>query len=109
MKPLTQIVLLALMNLTPPAANAADSVVPPQAFTTQANGQIELSVQRHSPVFAEFDRSATLTMKLADALADKGFAIALDKSSAKSVLVFSGDIALMGGPNYFKGVKVPIG
>lgn len=109
MKPLTQTVLLALMTLTLPAASAADSVLPPQAFATQANGQIELSVQRHSPVFAEFDRSAALTRKLVEALTGKGFAIALTKSSAKSVLVFSGDIALMGGPNYFKGLKVPIG
>ena len=103
------LITFALLAIGPQQPAHATDALPPQAFTTQANGQIELSVQRHSPVFAEFDRSAALTRKLAEALTGKGFAIALDKSSAKSVLVFSGDIALMGGPNYFKGVKVPIG
>ena len=90
------------------SALAADAPSPP-AFLSQANGQIELSLQRHSPVFAEFERSPALSARLTESLASKGFAIAVDKSSAKAVLVFSGDLVVVGGPVFHKGIKLPVG
>lgn len=79
------------------------------ALTSVANGSISLSAQNHSPLFAEFDRSSTLSTQLREALVAKGFVLALDRTAARATLIFRGDLALAGGPVFYKGVKVPIG
>ena len=79
------------------------------AVTSKSTGSIDISVQRHSPIYAEVDRSSTLSLRLVEALAAKGFTITQDKTDAKAVLTFRGDIALLGGPNFSKGVKIAIG
>lgn len=94
--------------LSVPPSDAADQL-PADAFSSKASGTIELSVQLHSPLYAEFDRSTTLSRRLTDALAGKGFVITQDKTAAKATLAFRGDIVLLGGPAYIKGVKIPIG
>ena len=81
----------------------------PTDITTKANGQIELVVARDSPIYAEFQGSPTLTQRLREALQARGFELARDADSSKAVLQFRGDIALMGGPKFYKGVKAPIG
>lgn len=78
-------------------------------FTTKANGQIDLVVGRDSPIFAEFQGSSVLTQRLREALQSQGFELAPDDSSSKAALQFRGDIVLMGGPKFHKGVKAPIG
>lgn len=78
-------------------------------ITTKASGQIELVVTRDSPIFAEFQGSPALTQRLREALQARGFELAPDAGSSKAALQFRGDIALMGGPKFNKGVKVPIG
>lgn len=99
-------VLLACLSLQP--AHAAEQL-PATAFTSRANGTIELSVPDHSPLYVEIEHSPALSIRLADALASEGFTMTQDKASAKAVLVFRGDIAMVGGPTYVKGVKVGIG
>ena len=90
------------------SAYAADQPAA-DAFTSKSIGSIEISVQQHSPIYAEVDRSSTLSLRLVEALAAKGFTITQDKADAKAVLTFRGDIALLGGPTFSKGVKVAIG
>lgn len=79
------------------------------AVTSKSTGSIEIPVQQHSPIYAEVDRSSTMSLRLAEALAAKGLTITQDKADAKAVLTFRGDIALLGGPNFSKGIKVAIG
>lgn len=83
--------------------------IPATACTSRATGAIELSVHDHSPLYAEVEHSPALSQRLADALAQEGFAVTADRAAAKAVLIFRGDIALTGGPSYSKGVKVGIG
>lgn len=78
-------------------------------FTTKTSGLVELAVGRDSPIFAEFQGSPVLTQRLREALQSQGFDLATDASSSKSALHFRGDILLMGGPKFHKGVKAPIG
>lgn len=52
--------------------------LPPGAVQTRANGRIELHPEAHSPLAVEFERSASLTRALADAMQAKGFVIAQD-------------------------------
>ena len=94
--------------LSAPSSGAADQL-PSYAFASKATGTIELSVQHHSPLYAEFDRSTALSQRLTEALTNKGFVISQDKIAAKATLTFRGDIVLFGGPVYVKGAKVPIG
>jgi len=82
---------------------------PTAAITSKSTGSIEISVQVHSPIYAEVDRSSTLSLRLAEALAARGFAITQDRAKAKAVLTFRGEIALLGGPTFSRGVKVAIG
>ncbi len=81
----------------------------PADITTKANGQIELVVDRDSPIYAEFQGSPALTQRLREALQARGFELASYAGSSKAALRFRGDIALMGGPKFYKGVKAPIG
>lgn len=79
------------------------------AVTSVANGSIALSAKQHSPLFAEFDRSSTLSKRLHESLLAMGFVLTQDKSTARAILLFRGDLALVGGPVFYKGVKVPVG
>ena len=85
------------------------TMLEPADITTKANGQIELVITRDSPIFAEFQGSPTLTQRLRESLQARGFELAPDAGSSKAALQFRGDIALMGGPKFYKGVKAPIG
>lgn len=102
----------ALQAATGPTAQpapATKTTLDPADITTKANGQIELIVARDSPIFAEFQSSPALTQRLRESLQARGFELAPDAGSSKAALQFRGDIALMGGPKFFKGVKAPIG
>lgn len=93
-----------------PAATAAKkTTLEPADFTTKATGQIELAVGRDSPIYAEFQGSPALTQRLREALQAQGFELAPEAGSSKASLQFRGDIVLMGGPKFHKGVKAPIG
>ena len=93
-----------------PTVTAAKKVtLEPADFTTKANGQIELAVGRDSPIYAEFQGSAVLTQRLRESLQARGFELAPDAGSSKAALQFRGDVVLMGGPKFHKGVKAPIG
>jgi hypothetical protein len=94
---------------TAAAAPAKKTTLEPADFTTRGNGQIELAVGRDSPIFAEFEGSAALTQRLRESLQARGFDLAADATSSKSTLKFRGDITLVGGPKFHKGVKAPIG
>ena len=93
----------------PETAPATKATLEPGDFTTRATGQIELVKGRDSPIYAEFQGSPTLTQRLRDALQTQGFEVAPDAASSKATLLFRGDIALLGGPKYHRGVKAPIG
>jgi hypothetical protein len=93
----------------PAVAPAKKTTLDAADFTTKANGQIELVVGRDSPIYAEFQGSPTLTQRLREALQARGFELASDAGSSKAALQFRGDIVLMGGPKFHKGVKAPIG
>ena len=92
-----------------PAAVAAGDALPPEAFTSKSTGEIELSLAQNSPIYVEFEWSPTLSARLAEALAAKGFVVVTERSTAAATLVIRGDIALLGGPDFAKGVKAPIG
>jgi len=47
--------------------------------------------------------------RLREALQARGFELAPDAGSSKATLQFRGDMVLMGGPKFHKGVKAPIG
>lgn len=101
-------ILVLLGSCAFPPSQAADQL-PANAFSSKATGALELSVLEHSPLYAEVERSPALSARLAEAMVSKGFTIARDKGSAKAALIFRGDIALLGGPNFARGVKVSIG
>lgn len=77
-------------------------------FKTVANGSIDLSVEGNSPLFAEFQGSEELTGRLRAALKDRGFVLAATKEEAKAILSFRGEVALAGGPVFYKGVKLTV-
>jgi len=91
-----------------PAA-AKKTLLEPADFTTKASGLVELVVGRDSPIYAEFQGSPALTQRLREALQARGFELATDASSSKATLQFRGEIVLMGGPKFYKGVKASIG
>lgn len=93
----------------PATASAKKTTLEPADFTTKATGQIELVAARDSPIYAEFQGSPTLTQRLREALQERGFELAPDAGSSRATLQFRGDIVLMGGPKFHKGVKAPIG
>jgi hypothetical protein len=93
----------------PAATSAKNATLEPADFTTKATGQIELAVGRDSPIYAEFQGSPALTQRLREALQAQGFELAPEAGSSKATLQFRGDIVLMGGPKFHKGVKAPIG
>ena len=101
--------LQAASGPTAQPAPAKKTTLDPADITTKANGQIELVVARDSPIFAEFQGSPALTQRLRESLQARGFELAPDAGSSKAALQFRGDIALMGGPKFYKGVKAPIG
>ena len=125
--PRTLLVLVSALLLTPvvvpaqpaepagPAASAPattpakKTTLAPADFTTKATGQIELVAGRDSPIYAEFQGSPALTQRMREALQARGFEMAPDASSSKAALQFRGDIVLMGGPKFHKGVKAPVG
>jgi len=94
---------------SPTATPTKKTTLDPADFTTRANGQIELVVSRDSPIYAEFQGSPVLTQRLREALQARGFELATDAASAKAAMLFRGDIVLMGGPKFHKGVKATIG
>ena len=91
------------------AASTKKTTLESSDVTTKANGQIELVLGRDSPIFSEFQGSPALTQRLRDSLQARGFELAPDASSSKATLQFRGDIVLMGGPKFYKGVKTTIG
>lgn len=93
----------------PAIAAAKQTTLEPADFTTKANGQIELTIGRDSPIHAEFQGSPALTLRLREALQARGFELAPDAGSSKATLQFRGDMVLMGGPKFHKGVKAPVG
>ena len=93
----------------PATAPAKKTTLEPADFTTKATGQIVLVVGRDSPIYADFQGSPALTQRLREALQANGFELALDANSSKATLQFRGDIVLMGGPKFHKGVKAPVG
>jgi hypothetical protein len=93
----------------PATTSPKKATLEPDDFTTKATGQIELAVGRDSPIYAEFQGSPALTQRLREALQAQGFELAPEAGSSKATLQVRGDIALMGGPKFHKGVKAPIG
>lgn len=93
----------------PAGAAPKKTMLEPADVTTKANGQIELVVGRDSPIHADFQGSPALTLRLREALQARGFELAPDAGSSKATLQFRGDMVLMGGPKFHKGVKAPIG
>ncbi|MBK6616139.1 hypothetical protein [Ottowia sp.] len=92
----------------PEAAKPADAALTESDIKSVANGQIDLSIEKHSPVYAEFIGSAELTGRLRKSLQDQGFVIAGQKDEAKAVLLFKGDVVLRGGPVFYKGLKLTV-
>lgn len=105
----SRLLIAGVLSLPLPAAVAAGEALPPEAFTSKSTGEIELSLAQNSPIYVEFERSPTLSARLADALAAKGFVVVPERSTAAATLVIRGDIALLGGPDFARGVKAPIG
>ena len=93
----------------PTVTAAKKATLEPADFTTKASGLVELVVGRDSPIYAEFLGSPALTQRLREALQVQGFELAPDAGAAKASLQFRGDVVLMGGSKFHKGVKAPIG
>jgi hypothetical protein len=101
--------LMLLTIVSGVARTAAAEDLPQEVFASKTTGAITAAPSQHSPLYAEFERSPELSRRLAAALSSSGFALTQDKSSAKASLIVRGDIALSGGPVYFKGAKMAIG
>lgn len=86
-----------------PAIVAAGDVLPPEAFTSKSTGEIELSPAQNSPIYVAFERSPTLSARLAEAMTAKGFVVVPERSTAAATLVIRGDIALLGGARFREG------
>lgn len=106
-KSITAALVLAV-SLWPPQPGVTAELAA-GALTSVGNGSISLSATQHSPLFADFDGSSTLSKQLQESLLAMGFVLTQDRSAAKATLVFRGDLTLAGGPVFFKGVKVSIG
>jgi hypothetical protein len=76
---------------------------------TTANGSVELAPSLDSPVFVEFERSPVLTARMAAMLKEAGFQTVASKDGASVTITIGGDLALLGGPVFYKGAKVRIG
>ena len=77
-------------------------------FKTVANGSFDLSLGSNSPIYAEFEDSPELTARLRAVLSERGFALADGKESAKSILTFRGEVVLLGGPVFYRGLKISV-
>jgi hypothetical protein len=91
------------------AAGDGSGTLKENEFTVTANGAIQLNKDLHSPIYAEFEGSSTLTSRLRESLKERGLEVTEDKSSAKASLVFKGDVVILGGKKFFKGAKTSIG
>ena len=100
---------MCAVNAAHAQAEAPLAKLPSGAVQIQATGRIELHVETDSPLAVEFERSEPLTRALADAMQAKGFVITQDRAAAKATLVIRGDVVLLGGPRFYKGVKVAMG
>jgi hypothetical protein len=78
-------------------------------FNVTATGAILLNKSAHSPIYAEFEGSPTLTSRLRESLKEKGLEVTEDKGESKARLVFKGDVVLLGGKKFYKGAKTSIG
>lgn len=78
-------------------------------FTTTANGAVVMDIAKNSPLFVEFQGSAVLTGKLREAMAGRGFVMTNDPAAAAAKLQLRGDVVLLGGPKFYKGMKEPVG
>jgi len=78
-------------------------------FTTTANGVVVMDVAKNSPLYAEFEGSQALTDKLRESMAARGFVMTNDPAAAAAKLLLRGDVVLLGGPKFYKGVKEPVG
>ncbi len=82
---------------------------PALVIETTATGSVELTISLDSPVFVEFERSQILTARMNSLLKDVGFQTAATKEAAAVTVTVGGDLALLGGPVFYKGAKVKIG
>lgn len=80
-----------------------------QEIETKVAGTAELVVGVDSPVYVEFAKSPVLTDRLGEMLKAGGLEVTSDKAVAKTTVLISGDLVMVGGPVYYKGVKLPIG
>ncbi len=101
--------LLLAAPWAPAQAEAPVAKLAGGAIQTQAGGRIELLGDVHLPLFVEFDRSPSLTIAMASALEARGIQTTQERSAAKATLSIRGDVVLMGGPVFYKGVKVAMG
>ena len=83
--------------------------LPLESYVSRSTGEIEMSPVRHSPLYVEFIGSPTLTARFTEALVSQGFAVTATRDGAAATLSISGEIALLGGPNFVKGVKASMG
>lgn len=90
-------------------ATETKAVLAEGEFTVTATGAIQIDREKHSPIYADFDGSPVLTERLRAALKDLGLEVASERSAAKAYLSFRGNLVLLGGPNFYKGVKVSVG
>jgi hypothetical protein len=91
------------------APGEANGALQETDFTVTATGEILLNTSSHSPIYAEFEGSPTLTLRLRESLKEKGLAVTEDKGASKATLVFKGDVVLLGGKKFYKGAKSSIG
>lgn len=92
----------------PDPAQVGSATLAEAEIKSVANGQINLSVAKDSPIYAEFVDSSELTSRLRKSLQDQGFTLAGQKDESKAVLLFKGDVVLLGGPVFYKGLKLSV-
>lgn len=100
----------AVANGSDVVADAAPSPSPESSLVQTVVNQVgSLDPIQTGPVFIEFAGSATLSAKLIEAARAGGFDVVDDAFKAKTVLRIVGELSLVGGPKFYRGIKFPLG
>lgn len=93
---------------TAAAASAASAPAAPPTVTTESAGEARLPRPEAGTVSVVFADSPTLTQRLSELLARRGYTVAPEGQGAYTLLV-EGTVVMSGGPDYHRGLKISLG
>ena len=100
--------LCAVFSIWSPKAQA-EPKLDEQGIVTKVSGTVDLEPATSGAVYVDFSKSPTMSAKVAEMLEKGGFKVTSKRGDAATTIQISGDLVLVGGPVYSKGLKVEIG